>query len=377
VATGAIAEASSAELLSSLDAGFALPSSWYTDERHFLRERELVLLRGWHYGSHTGVLARDGDRALVDVVGVPVVLVRDGIEVRGFINVCRHRAHPVAESAGNGQTLECRYDGWTYDLGGRLVETPETAAASHLDSAELGLVPVQTAVWGPTVWVNVDRSAPSLFEWIAGLPELVASDGVDVDSHALVFEDAWDIPANWKVFLDNAIECYHCPTCHPALSQVLEMDPALHELTIGARHRITEKAPLRRDVFGSEEAVRDGPSGDSRVYYHFHWIFPTTYFQYVDVGGGFDVGTVGVRGVDRIVFRHLTFLPTDLSEAEVAERRARMDADPTISEDVAICERVQRAHASGFAPPGRLLPGSEWLLQHFQRVIVELMTDPR
>jgi choline monooxygenase len=234
---------------------------------------------------------------------------------------------------------------------------------------------VQTAVWGPTVWVNVDRSAPPFFEWIAGLPELVASHGIDVASNALAFEDTWEISANWKVFLDNAIECYHCPTCHPALSQVLEMDPALHELTIGARYRISEKVPLRGSAAGADVARLAGPDGDDRVYYHFHWIFPTTYFQYV--GGGFDVGTIGVFGVDDIVFRHLTFLPVGLSEAEVAERRVRIDADPTISEDVAICERVQRAHAASFAPPGRLLPGSEWLLQHFQRVIVELMTKPQ
>jgi choline monooxygenase len=222
------------------------------------------------------------------------------------------------------------------------------------------------------VWANVDSSAPPFFEWIAGLPERVASHGVDMDGHRLAFEDTWSISANWKVFLDNAIECYHCPTCHPALSEVLEMDPALHELHVGGRYWISEKAPLRRSAVGSGVAMPSSPDGDDPIYYHFHWIFPTTYFQYA--GAGFDIGTVGVRGVDEIFFRHLTFLPIGMDEAEVAERRRRLDVDPTVSEDVAICERVQRAHAADFAPPGRLLPGSESMLQHFQRVIVELMT---
>jgi carnitine monooxygenase subunit len=373
-AVGALAEAESRELLETLDAGFALPSSWYTDERLFARERERVLLRGWHYGSHTGVLSRSGDQALADIAGVPVVLVRDDDEIRGFVNVCRHQAHPVVLEEGNRQLLECSYDGWTYDAQGRLAGIPD-AAAEALDLAELGLIPVQTAVWGPAVWVNVDFSAPPFFEWIEGLPELVASHGVDVDSHALAFEDTWSISANWKVFLDNAIECYHCPTCHPALSQVLEMDPALHELTVGSRFRISHKVPLRQSAVGTAVAMPSSADQGDRIYYHFHWIFPTTYFQYA--GAGFDIGAIGVRGVDEILFRHLTFLPIGMSEAEVAERRQRLDVDPTVSEDVAICERVQQAHTADFAPPGRLLPGSEWLLQHFQRVIVELMAEPR
>jgi choline monooxygenase len=364
------------ELLESLDAGFALPSSWYTDEALFARERERVLLRGWHYAAHTGQLRRAGDRVTIDVAGVPVVVLRDAADdIRGLVNVCRHHAHPVVLEAGNGAALECPYDGWSYNLDGALRHVPDRDPG--LDVAGLDLIPVQTAVWGPAIWVNVDRTAPPFSEWTAGMAELVASHGLDVDAHALAFEDTWTISANWKVFLDNAIECYHCPTCHPALSEVLEMDPALHRLHVGGRYWIWHKVPLKEGALGDAVAP-DGEDGDDRVYYYFHWIFPTTYFQYVHYPGtGFDIGTIGVRSVDEIVFRHLTFLPAGTSEAELAARWQRIENDPTISEDVAICERVQRAHAADFAPPGRLLPGSEWLLQHFQRVVVELMAAPR
>ncbi len=157
------------------------------------------------------------------------------------------------------------------------------------------------------------------------------------------------------------------------------MDPALHQLHVGGRYWICAQDPApARARWASDVAGPTSPNGDDRVYYYFHWIFPTTYFQYVQYpGAGFDIGTIGVRGVDDIVFRHLTFLPVGTTEAELAERRQRIESDPTVSEDVAICERVQRAHAADFAPPGRLLPGSEWLLQHFQRVVVESMAEPQ
>jgi phenylpropionate dioxygenase-like ring-hydroxylating dioxygenase large terminal subunit len=348
-----------------VDEGRALPSWCYTDRAFFEREQQRVLRRSWHYAAHTGQLADVGDQLPLWVAGVPLVLVNTGEGgVRGFVNICRHRAHQVVLEPRNRQLLRCLYHGWCYDLDGSLRRAPRSEFEADFEPADLGLLPVQTATWGPTIWVNVDADGPSFAEWTAGLPEVVRSNGVDVEAHIYAYELEWSIAVNWKVFLDNAIECYHCPTCHPELSRVIEMDPRLQELSTGGRFWSTHMIPFRRSD------ARDGV--DPKRYY-FHWIFPTTYFQYA--GDGFDVGTVDVRGVDQIVFRHIIFAPADLDPADMAERRQRDEANPTISQDVAICERVQRAHQSGVAPPGRLLLGSEWLLLHYQRVLVEMMTD--
>jgi choline monooxygenase len=369
------------ELLESLDAGFALPSQWYTDQGLFERERLRVLRRGWHFGSHTGQLAQPGDQVLCQVAGVPVVLVAgDDGEIRGFVNICRHRAHLVVNEPGNRKTLQCLYHGWTYNLDGCLRRAPRAETELEFDPTQFGLIPVQTAVWGPMVWVNVDLDAPGFFDWIGGLPELLAAHGLDLDAQQYAFEGEWEISANWKVFVDNAIECYHCPTCHPALSQVLEIDPKFHKLSVGGRYWISHEVPYRQSASDvSDYYGMPAPTNGARPLYHFHWIFPTTYFQYKMWGSyaaGFDIGTVDVTDVDRIVFRHLVFLPTDLDADGFALRKARFDTNTTIPEDVAICSRVQKAHAAGATPPGRLLPGSEWLLQHFQRVIVEMATEP-
>lgn len=368
------------ELIGSLEAGYALPSSWYTDRQLFDRERQRVLRRGWHYGAHTGELAQPGDQALCKIAGVPVVLVvdKDG-EIGGFVNICRHRAHPVVLEAGNRQTMQCLYHGWTYNLDGCLRRAPRAEAELEFDPTDFGLVPVQVAVWGPMVWVNLDGDAPPFFDWIGGLPQLAATHGLDLDTHRYAYEGEWKIDANWKVFLDNAIECYHCPTCHPALSEVLEMDPSLHKLTIGGRYWISHEVPFRESAATvSQYYGMAAPAGDAPPLYHFHWIFPTTYFQYKawgDTVAGFDIGTIGVDDVDRITFRHLVFLPEDLDADDLAERRARFDTNTTIPEDVAICTRVQQAHAAAATPPGRLLPRSEWMLQHFQRVLIETVTE--
>jgi hypothetical protein len=51
-------------------------------------------------------------------------------------------------------------------------------------------------------------------------------------------------------------------------------------------------------------------------------------------------------------------------------------ADPTIWQDVGICNRVQVGHNSGVAQPGRTLAEPEFLLQRMHRLIVEMVTEP-
>lgn len=369
------------DLLAAIDAGSFLPSSWYADPAHFERERRHVLLRSWHFAADAGRLTAAGDRVLCRVAGVPLVLVRDaGGEVRAFVNICRHRGHAVAIDERRSPSLQCAYHGWTYGLDGCLRAAPRSEHEAVFDTSELSLVPVQVAVWGPTVWVNVDRNAPPFDEWIAGLREQAASHGLDVETCTYAYDKTWTIAANWKVFQENAIECYHCPTCHPELSRVIDTDRSVQTLEVPGRYRVYTRIPLRRTALTSRVAS----SGSDRVPdYHFHWIFPTTYFQYVtthtddgDVTSGFDIGTVDVLGPGEIGFRHLVFLPSGLDDDTIARRRAEMNADPTVDQDVALCERVQIGHASGVAPPGRAMPHSEFQLQHFQKVLVEMLMEP-
>ena len=60
------------------------------------------------------------------------VRVRDGETLRGFYNICLHRAGPVAYGCGKRQTLQCKYHGWTYTLDGdRLTLTLWLSAAAR------------------------------------------------------------------------------------------------------------------------------------------------------------------------------------------------------------------------------------------------------
>jgi phenylpropionate dioxygenase-like ring-hydroxylating dioxygenase large terminal subunit len=361
---------STTDVGAAVDRGLTVPSDWYHDPAVFRREQDRILRRSWHFVTHVGALAEPGDVVPWEIGGVPIVLTRtaSGV-VKGFVNICQHRAHPVAMEAGNTRSLTCLYHGWSYDLDGGLKNVPRANGPVGFDPSTVCLRPVQTHVWGPMVWANVALDAPSFEEWTEGLDERLQADGCDVRLYEHATEHTWQIDANWKVFQDNTIECYHCPTTHPEFSRAVVMDPAQQVMEVGGRYWIHHTIPFRD---GIDEGVTFRRTPGEPFNYHYSWIFPTTYLQHS--GKGFDIGTIDVLAADRLRFRHMWFAPRDTPTDVVALGQKLLESDVTIQQDVALCARVQRSHASGFAPTGRLVPGREALLTHFYKLIVEMST---
>ena len=119
-------------------------------------ERELIFSRYWQFVGPAEWLDRDGAYFAGRAGHVPVVVVRDGDEIRAFVNVCRHRGHIVAHDRGCQRTLQCPYHAWTYGLDGSLRNAPRANLEAGFDAAELGLLPVAVDTWGPLVFVNPD-----------------------------------------------------------------------------------------------------------------------------------------------------------------------------------------------------------------------------
>ena len=359
-------------LIDSIQHGSALPTEWFSDPSIFTAELERIHRKAWHYVAHLGELAEAGDVIVRDVARVPLVISRtaQGV-IAAHVNICRHRGYPVVTEDGNQRALQCHYHGWTYELDGSLKAAPRSASTDDFDGGDFGLVPVQVETWGPMVWVNVDRSAPPLHEWIAGMNAMLVERGCDVTQYVFGFSNVWIIDANWKVFQDNTIECYHGPTTHPEFARAVVMSPAKQELGIGGPNWIHHRIPFRDGV--EEGPTYKPPADGSPFYYHYNWIFPTTYLQHS--GKGFDIGSINVLAVDKIRFTHTWFAPPGTPPDQIAFGQRILDADPTIHQDVDICNKVQAGHATGVAPTGFSLSEPEFLLRHLQTRIVEMITS--
>ena len=121
--------------------------------------------------GHASQVAKPGDFFIVELIGEPLVLVRglDGT-LRGFYNVCRHRAGPPAEGCGSRKLFRCGYHGWTYALDGALLAATEIEGVEGFRPEEFALRPVRTEEWFNFVFVNLDPQARPLRESLGELP---------------------------------------------------------------------------------------------------------------------------------------------------------------------------------------------------------------
>jgi glycine betaine catabolism A len=195
-----------------------LPGRLFSDPRVFAEEQERLFRTAWHCIGRTDELAGPGAFKTVEVAGSGVVVLRNSAgEVRAYHNVCRHRGTRLVE-AGEGEGLKrllCPYHAWTYDLDGHLLGAPHMGEAEDFDRKEFGLYPVATASWRGFQFVNVAPDPPSLESTLGGLPARAAPYPLERlrRTHRVVY----DIAANWKLVVQNANECYHCPGVHPQL----------------------------------------------------------------------------------------------------------------------------------------------------------------
>ena len=348
------------DLRAALAQGATLPADWYTDPAVLGLEREQILARAWQYGGRADLVSEPGSYFTTLAGHVPIVVVRDREgELRGFVNVCRHRGHLVADGAGSRNSLQCRYHAWTYDLDGSLRTAPRSEREAAFDPEAYSLLPVSVEAWGPLVFVNPDPAAAPLADALGKLPAHLADGGLDVGQLRHRERVEWEVASNWKIAMENYLECYHCPVAHPGFSKVIDVDPDAYLL---------EADGLVSSQFGS---LRDGKpdNGMARAQYHLLW--PTTTFN-VDPGpGNMSADVTRPAGVDRCIGVTDYYFYEDVSEEtaremiEFASQVAREDAD--------LVESVQRGLASGMVPHGRLLLSSEHLIQHFQKLVADAL----
>jgi choline monooxygenase len=343
-----------------------LPYEWYSDAAVLRLEQELIFARSWQYAARLDQVAEPGQLTAVYAGTLPVVLARarDG-ELRGFVNICRHRGHVLCEGDSRRETIQCPYHAWTYGLDGALRRAPRAEREPGFDPSTLGLVPVAVDAWGPFVFVNPDREAQPLADYLGDLPEFLADGGLDVGAlrfHARSEPD--DYACNWKLCVENFLECYHCSVAHPSFAKAIDVSPDAYVLRAQGRLASQFGAP-RNGGGGVYDATGEVERGQ------FHLLFPATVVNVMPGRPNLSIGPVLPRGAEW-THRFLDyFVGPDVDEQWLSDYLA-LD-DQVGAEDRKLVETVQRGVASGGLEAGTLLPESEKLIAHFQALVVEAL----
>ncbi len=198
-----------------------LPGYYYYDPDIYARELPAIFYRSWLYAGHVCMLAEPGDYMVRDIGDQSIIILRDRDgELRGYHNVCQHRAHRLLEGEGRIRTLiSCPYHAWAYDFSGDLKRIPGEELTGGYDKGKMCLKSVQVEQFLGFVFFNLDASAESLSSQTGDMEQEFRSFCPNPEDLKRGYTKTYAVKANWKNVIENYSECYHCPVSHPTLAQ--------------------------------------------------------------------------------------------------------------------------------------------------------------
>ena len=214
---------------------YTLPGWAYADPEVFEREKDAIFYRGWHYAGPAVALRNPGDYVTAGILDQGIFAMRghDGT-LRGFYNVCQHRGHELLKGRGNVRlVITCPYHAWAYDPNGSLRTARGSDKMPAFDKGEFSLKPVRVETFADHfVFFNLDPNAEPLARQAGDLADELRADVTGFEHLQPVIERSGSIRCNWKVAVDNYLECYHCSPAHPAFADLVGM-PGYRTVTTG------------------------------------------------------------------------------------------------------------------------------------------------
>lgn len=203
-----------AGLLADVRPGFSLPAAFYTDPAVFEAEVDCFIGRHWMLAAHESELEGPGSYVRFDMAGAALILVRgqDG-EIRAFHNVCRHRGAQLCEARqGQVQRLACRYHAWSFGLDGSLKAWRHMPPG--LRKEDYGLTPCAAAIFEGLVFISLSADQPPNFGALTD-PVKAYWARYRLADCKVALAETYVVDANWKLGIENNLECYHCLPSHP------------------------------------------------------------------------------------------------------------------------------------------------------------------
>jgi len=325
----------------------------YVDRRVWAHEVDDVLADSWLPVCREDQLQEPGDRFAVTMAGRPLVAIRGGDgTLRVLANVCAHRGSTIVDDGpGQGGTLVCPYHRWAYRLDGTLIGAP-LADGVDLDGACLPAI--RHVVWQGFVLVNLSGTAADPAAGLAALAEHLApwrwNELVTVGS--ATFESTW----NWKVMVENWIECYHHLGTHKDTVEPIQPARTTKIIDAGDDPWVAMTVDSVASIARPREQWMPGVTAEAAHLLSVWAAFPLL------LGGSVSDYAFWLHVVPHDVDRHRVTWHLLAHESQLDRFPAeRVDDDMSMlstvhRQDMAACARVQAGLASGLLDGVRLTP---------------------
>jgi Rieske 2Fe-2S family protein len=348
------------------DVGYstALPREYYVSPKIYEQEVEKVFSRQWTFMGHVSDLPNAGDYFTQEFAGESIIVVREAPDkVSGYLNVCRHRGHSLCTApTGNIRKFVCPYHYWSYGLDGSLKNAPGTPDGAAFDYKEWPLHRVHVEEFQGFLFACLATGEPprlsDKFAAAAGEMQRLNTRGLKE-----IYRESYDINCNWKVLLENYLECYHCQGSHQTLCKTMDLEAMYAGTDEWRDPYFTGPVPLRRGLktvsvdgeivsrpLGEFAAMAELPSGYGTGF----GVVPTLTRGIMHIDHAV-VHAVRPLDVGRVRWETRWYVRGDAQEGVDYDREKVVAVwRATNKEDIALCENAYRGVRSRRFRPGPL-----------------------
>ena len=187
-------------------------SRWVTREYHLL-EKEKLWPKVWQMACRVEDIPEVGDYHIYEIIDESILVTRTPSgDIKGYVNSCLHRGRLLRDEDGCAKEFVCPFHGATWDLNGNFRGIPCKWDFRHFDEKDMSLPQVRVETWGGFVFINFDKDAPSLAEYMAPMQDhfkRYALEGSYKGAHVQRV-----VQCNWKVGAEAFMESFHTVQTH-------------------------------------------------------------------------------------------------------------------------------------------------------------------
>ena len=352
---------------------YTMPARFYVSVDIYDMEKEAIFYKTWHYAGHVSQVAEKRSYFTTKIHEQNVFVTRgQDDEIRAFYNVCAHRGHELLEGAGRKSVITCPYHAWAFDFEGNLVNARNSENVAGFNKCDFSLKPVRMEIFCGMIMINLDPEATPFAEQFDGLEDEIRQYMPSVDTLEFAQRDTFDVASNWKVLVDNFLECYHCAPAHKDFVDLVDMNSYR---TITHKRYSSQCAAAPRtttsNAFSFEKGDVDFGYAGFFVWPNFTiWIYPgEANLSVLQMNPTAPTQTLEYQDW----FTKGGKLSPQLKEAADYQKGVLQP------EDIGLCESVQRGLSSKAYNQGRFIVDhgktelSEHAVHHFQSMVVEAL----
>ncbi|MDM1765894.1 MULTISPECIES: carnitine monooxygenase subunit alpha [unclassified Acinetobacter] len=353
------------------DNAWTIPKAFYTSKQVFEKEKEEIYAKSWICVGHCSEVATPNQYFTRKIIGENIIVIRGKDSVlRAFYNVCPHRGHELLTGAGKSKNvITCPYHAWTFKLDGSLALARNCENVANFDKEGSNLVSLKVEEHAGFIFINMDPEATCVADQLPGFAEKLDEACKVVKDLKLAARFVTDTAANWKLIVDNYMECYHCGPAHPGFSDSVQVDKYWHTI----HENWTLQFGYARS---SEKSFKLDPSIVDPSFSGF-WTWPSTMFN-VPPGGDFMTAIYEFPVDEETTLQHydIYFLNEELTQ----EQKDLIEWYKHVfrPEDLNLVESVQRGLKSrGYRGQGRIMTDqqrsgiSEHGIAYFQSLVAK------